>query len=195
MTLWDTRPMSDQPLDLSRTWTEDEYLALGETDVRDELIDWKIVVSPPPSRPHQIVSSNLWCALRSGARAAGLRSFEAIGVRLRPGTIVVPDIVIGKLRLELGPADAADVVLVAEVTSPSNASYDRGPKKAKYESAGIPWYLLVEPDRQSYHGVALHLHRLDGRRYVEHASARYGEQLVTGEPFLINVDTVGLLEP
>lgn len=195
MTLWDTRPMSDQPLDLSRTWTESEYLALGELDIRTELIDGKIVVSPPPDNPHQAISLNLTIALKSGARAVGLRALEAIGVRLRPGTIVVPDIVIGKLSLELGATDAADVVLVAEVTSPSNAAYDRGPKKAKYESAGIPWYLLVEPDRSSYHGVALHLYRLDGRRYVEHISARYGEPLVSGEPFLINVDTAGLLEP
>ena len=83
--------MSRQPLDLSRTWTDAEYLTLGETDVRTELVDGKIVVS--------------------------------------------------------------------------------------------------------YQAVALHLFRLDGRRYVEHASARYGRRLVSAEPFPINVDTTELLEP
>src|SRR3954454_6842534 len=121
MTLWDTRPMSDQPLDLSRTWTEAEYLALGELDIRTELIDGKIVVSPPPNRPHQTIAFCLMTVLRPAARSVGLSSYFASDLRLYSGTIVAPDIIIGKIGLELG---AADVVLVAEVTSPSNAPYD-----------------------------------------------------------------------
>jgi hypothetical protein len=45
-----------------------------------------------------------------------------------------------------------------------------------------------------YEAVALHLFRLDGRRYVEHASAQYGQRLVSAEPFPINIDTTELLE-
>ena len=187
--------MNDQPLDLSRTWTEAEYLALGELEIRTELVDGKILVSPSPTRFHRAISLTLVFALRSAARAAGLRSFETIDVRLGPGTIVAPDIVIGKIGLELGVADAADVILVAEVTSPSNASYDRGAKKARYASARVPWYLLVEPDMPGYQTVALRLFRLNGARYVEHASSRHGRRLVSADPFPINVDTTELLEP
>jgi len=153
------------------------------------------VVSPTPNRPHQTIAFCLMTALKPAAQAAGLSSYYASDLRLYSGTIVAPDIIIGKIGLELGVAEAADAVLVAEVTSPSNASYDRGPKRAKYETAGVPWYLLVEPDRSSYQGVALHLFRLDGRRYVEHASAQYGQHLVSAEPFPINVDTTELLKP
>jgi Uma2 family endonuclease len=193
MTLWDTRPMSHQPLDLAKTWTEAEYLALGETDVRDELIDWKIVVSPTPNRPHQTISFNLMCALRPGARAVGLSSFEAIDVRLRPGTIVAPDIVIGKLDVTRGIADAADVIMAVEVTSPGNKATDRGPKKARYAGAGIPWYLIAEPDMSDYQSVCLQLFRLDGGRFVEHAVAGHGQTLISTEPFAIAIDTSELL--
>jgi Uma2 family endonuclease len=185
--------MSDQPLDLSRTWTEAEYLALGETDVRDELIDWKIVVSPTPNRPHQAIAYYLMTCLEPVAWTTGLNSFLDSDVRLRPGTIVAPDIVIGKLSWKPGVADAADVILVAEVTSPSNGSFDRGLKKTRYASAGIPWYLLVEPDMSDYHGVALRLFRLDSVKYVEHAFARYGQSLVSDEPFPIDIDTRRLI--
>jgi len=61
--------MSDQQLDLSRTWTEDEYLALGELDIRTELIDGQIVVSPTPNRAHQTIAVCLLAALKPAARA------------------------------------------------------------------------------------------------------------------------------
>jgi Uma2 family endonuclease len=187
--------MTDQPLDLSRTWTEDEYLALGELDIRTELIDWKIAVSPTPNRPHQGIAYYLMTSLEPVAWAAGLSSFLDSDVRLHPGTIVAPDIVIGKLNWKPGVADAADVILVAEVTSPSNQSVDRGSKNAQYASAGIPWYLLVEPDMSDYYGVALRLFRLDGAQYVEHAYARQGQSLVSDEPFPIDIDTRRLIRP
>jgi Uma2 family endonuclease len=195
MTLWDTRPMSDQPLDLTRTWTEDEYLALGELDIRTELIDWKIVVSPKPNRPHQGIAFYLLTALNPVARAAGYKSFLDVDVRLRPGDIVAPDIAIGTLPWEPGVAEATDVILVAEVTSPSNHSSDRRTKKKQYESARIPFYLLVEPDMSDYRAVALHLFRLDGTHYVEHAFARHGQSLMSDEPFPIDVDTRRLIRP
>ncbi|MFF5295996.1 Uma2 family endonuclease [Paractinoplanes globisporus] len=187
--------MSKQPLDLSRTWTEAEYLALGETDDRYELIDGKVTVSPSATRPHNVIATNLIFFLRPAAREAGLGTFYTNDLRLRPGTIVCPDIVFGKLTMEAGVGDAADAVLVVEVTSPSNFRWDRGPKREMYAAARIPWYLLAEPDMSDLSSVSLRLLRRDGRRYVEHATAAWGETMVSSEPFPISVDTTLLLEP
>ncbi|WP_433384156.1 Uma2 family endonuclease [Actinoplanes sp. CA-142083] len=195
MTVWETLPMSAQPLDLSRTWTEAEYLALGELDIRTELVDWKIQVSPSPSLPHQNISRYLANFLEPAARAAGLAVFEAVDTRIGPGTIVCPDVVIGKLRWGKGVNDAADVILVAEVTSPSNAAWDRRGKMRRYAAAKIPWYLLVEPEPPELLSVRLRLHRLAGARYVEHAVARAGHVLRSDEPFPIAIETDRLIRP
>ena len=195
MTIWETLPMSEQPLDLSRTWTEAEYLALGELDIRTELVDWKIQVSPSPSLAHQNISRYLANFLEPATHAAGLTLVEAVDTRIGPGTIVCPDVVVGKLRWQPGITDAADAILVAEVTSPSNAAWDRRGKMRRYAAARIPWYLVVEPERPELRAVTLHLHRLDGGRYVEHAVARPGQVLRSDEPFPIAIDTDRLIRP
>ncbi|WP_433291610.1 Uma2 family endonuclease [Actinoplanes sp. CA-030573] len=187
--------MSEQSLDLSRSWTEAEYLALGELDVRTELVDGKIQVSPSPSRPHQGISRHLANLLEPAAFAAGLTLFEAVDVRIGPGTIVCPDVLVEKLSWASGVAEAADVTLVAEVTSPSNARWDREEKKERYAAAGIPWHLLVEPERRELRSVTLRLHRLDGARYVEHAVAGPGRTLRSDDPFPIAIRTDRLVRP
>jgi Uma2 family endonuclease len=195
MTLWDTRPMSDQPLDLSRKWTEDEYLALGELDIRTELVDGKILVSPSPSNPHQNISRYLANALESVAWTVGLMVCEGVDTRIGPGTILCPDVVVGKLRWEKGINDAADVVLVAEVTSPSNANWDRSGKMERYAAARIPWYLLAEPGKTDLRAVSLRLLRLDGTRYRTHAFAVPDEVLTSDEPFPISIHARKLIRP
>ncbi|HEX5205315.1 Uma2 family endonuclease [Paractinoplanes rhizophilus] len=187
--------MREQPLDLSRTWTEAEYLALGALNIRTELVDWKIQVSPSPSNAHQGISRYLANFLEPAARAAGLTIFEAVDTRIGPGTIVCPDVVAGKLRWGKGVNDAADVILVAEVTSPSNAAWDRRGKMRRYAAARIPWYLLAEPELPELLSVTLRLHRLEGARYVEHAVARPGAVLRSDEPFPIAIDTGQLIGP
>src|SRR3954452_2019703 len=94
--------------------------------------------------------------------AAGLTVLEAVDTRIGPGTIVCPDVVVGKLHWGKGINQAADVVLVAEITSPSNSRWDRVHKKQRYARARIPWYRLFEPDQPELLSVSMRLFRRDG---------------------------------
>ncbi|WP_255658191.1 Uma2 family endonuclease [Actinoplanes sp. L3-i22] len=175
-------------------WSEDDYFALGETHQRIELIDGSLWASPAPNRPHQDLSSYIWSALNPAARAVGLRARQAINLRLITGRVVIPDVVVDA-GPRLGVAgEAADTVLVCEITSPSNAATDRLQKRSFYAEAGIPWYLLVEPNFADYESVTLRLLRLDGKAYVEHAVAKTGETLTSDLPFPISIDTEELLD-
>lgn len=168
-------------------WTEEDYFALDESTVRIELLDGSLIVSPAPSGPHQQVARRLANGLESAANASGLCVIEAVNVRLRPGRIAIPDVVVsdddGKTIFE-----ASEVELVAEVVSPGNAAADRVVKMQLYALGGIQWYLLVEVDP-----VELRLFRLDNGYYVEDATARAGETLRLTEPFPLELATANLL--
>jgi Uma2 family endonuclease len=83
-------------------------------------------------------------------------------------------------------AEVTSVRLVCEITS-TNKAADTVRKKRYYAEAGIPWYLIVEPDEP-----ILTLYRLSGRRYVEEATAKPGQILHLTDPVAADLDPAAL---
>jgi Uma2 family endonuclease len=171
-------------------WTEDEYLALGETSYRIELLDGGLIMTPAPTGRHQSISFRLATALLPAADAAGLEVLEAINLRLRADRLAIPDVTVLTSDIDVTVFEAADAALVCEIVSPGSAGADRVVKMQLYAIARIPWYLLVEQDNST---LTLRLHRLDGAHYVEHAVAKTGELLRITEPFRLDLDPASLL--
>lgn len=172
-------------------WTEEDYLALGETKDRVELLDGSLLVSPAPAPGHQTISRRLANALEPAAEAAGLEVYEAINVRLRRGRIPIPDLaIVEPIDPEVAVVDVADVRLVCEIVSPSNPAADRVLKMQLYAEARIPWYLLVERDSDA---VLLQLFKLDKDHYAEFGAGAPGIPLVMTDPVEISLDPARLL--
>ncbi len=180
--------MSMTAFDHGTPWTEDEYLALGETSDRVELLDGSLLVTPGPSVAHQRISIRLAKLLIPAAEAAGLEVLESINLRLQPNRIPIPDLVISRPADDGLTVDPKAVHLVCEITSPRNAAVDRILKMQYYADAGIPWYLLVDPEP-----LTLRLFRLDGDKYTTHAEAVPGVPLSVTDPVEVTIDPATLV--
>lgn len=172
-------------------WTEDDFLELhGERYV--ELLDGSLLVSPLAGRRHQRLSSHLWRTLDDAA-PEGLEVLEAINVRVAPGRILEPDlVVVTNPGLDLAVTEAADVALVVEITSPGSIAADRAIKPPLYAEAGVPHYLRIELHRG---GPTALVFRLHGGRYLQTDRVRPGELTRLTEPIAVTVDLAALAEP
>ncbi|HEY7272758.1 MAG TPA: Uma2 family endonuclease [Actinoplanes sp.] len=119
-----------------------------------------MVLRPRETPRHEQCVSALANALRVGL--TDLRVLSGVAVRLGPGRIALPDLIVaGPVDLDDPVVDANAVRLVCEVVSPTSAVLDRVLKMHGYAAAGIPCYLVAEPDQG-----ALHSHKLRGGTYV-----------------------------
>jgi Uma2 family endonuclease len=170
-------------------WTEEEYLALGETPDRVELFDGSLLVSPAATPRHQKASRRLANLIEPAAEAAGLEVYEAVNVRLRPGRVPIPDLVVVEpIDPDVPVVDAAAVRLICEVVSPGNPATDRVLKMHYCAEAGIPWYLLVEQQPK----LTLRLYRLDGDKYTEAQVGWPGQPIPLTEPIQLDLDPTAL---
>jgi Uma2 family endonuclease len=130
-------------------WVERASLAPG----RYELLNGRVVMTPPASYPHGGVGATLVRAIGNHVEAsASGRVFDASqGFELPSGDTVEPDVTfISHARWIQGPPPEEGRFLrivpdlVVEVLSPATASRDRGEKKAIYERNAVGEYWLVD---------------------------------------------------
>ena len=135
-------------------------------------------MTPSPSFVHQRVSvrlsSAIFVALEDGKRKSG-GECEVVTAPIDlylPGeqSVYQPDLLVvcdpAKIT-DRGVEGAPD--LVVEILSPSTGNRDLTRKRWSYEAAGIPEYLIVDPEGR----VGLLL-RLEDGRYVEAARIEWG---------------------
>ncbi|CAN5150932.1 Uma2 family endonuclease [soil metagenome] len=171
-------------------WTEDDFLALDE-DRSVELLDGSLLVSPLANRGHQRLSSRLWSALDDAA-PEGVEVLKAINVRVPPGRILGPNlVVVTKPGGDLTVTESADVALVVEITSRGNIAADRAIKPPLYAQAGVPHYLRIELHQGRPTALVF---ALRGGSYVEVDRAPPGELLRLTTSIAVTLDLAALAE-
>lgn len=167
-------------------WTEQDYLALPESLSRIELLDGALLVSPAPAGQHQRVVRRISFALEDAA-PDGVEVLDAINVRVGPGRILIPDVVVLRTAgLDKTVYESADVLMVVEVASPLRPGIDRVTKPAAYGRAGIPHYLLVESDGGIVSATAYAL--TPAGVYGEAARSDPGGVVELRQPFPLRID-------
>jgi Uma2 family endonuclease len=179
------------PTDLKLT-TED-YELFPDDGRRHELIDGEHVVTPSPTVSHQLVSGNLFEALRNAVRAlgTGVVMYAPMDVILSHHDVVQPDllyvssersgIMTDRLR---GAPD-----LAVEILSPSSRRTDELLKRHVYERHGVLELWIVDPDIE-----VVRVYRNEGERFARpvELSAERGDTLTTALLPPLQVEVAGL---
>jgi Uma2 family endonuclease len=166
-----------------RVLTVDDMENMPDDEFRYELDDGVLIVSPAPSRLHQLAVTRLATILSANC-PSGLVVLAGVGVNITRFQHRVPDVaVVG--------ADTIDTVfeespplLVVEVASPRTRLYDRNRKKDIYQSFGIPSYWIIEPDRKR---PELTVFELRDGQYAEVAHVTGDEEFPAERPFRITI--------
>lgn len=113
---------------------------------RYEVINGTLVVTPAPFMPHHQRAQAVGLALLDAAPSGVEVMLTGLGVQIGED-LLIPDVVVYAAGDYQRNLPVAAVLLVVEVTSPSNRSNDTVLKLDRYARAGIPHYWIVDPDR------------------------------------------------
>ncbi|UNT01210.1 Uma2 family endonuclease [Streptomyces tubbatahanensis] len=156
---------------------------------RVELIEGEIHLVPPANGNHEEVVSEISGQVRDHRKDLG--RYTGIGLTLTgdaPVGRVEPDLVLapkGSFDDDVRWHDPAPVLLVGEVTSPSTAAKDRGPKARGFARAGIPCYLLIDREAEE---VRVHTDP-EGEKYTQIAIVPLGKTIALPDPLGFELDT------
>lgn len=152
--------------------TFEEYLETPETNLRQEVIDGVIVMSPSPSYGHQFLLGDLYHLIREFAARRDLGMVimapADLLIRKKPKLRVrQPDLMfIARGRTSRETLEKVHVLEIApdlavEILSPSNTAALWSEKLADYASIRVPELWLVEPETRS-----VEVHTLAEGRYA-----------------------------
>jgi Uma2 family endonuclease len=157
----------------SEPWcTQEEFavFVMAHENDRDryELLNGRIVMTPPPAWPHSEVTVRVGRIVANFVIEHGMGRVLGDGsIQLPSGDTPGPDTMYFSTETwrnagphQRGKIPSAIPDLVVEVLSDSTSSYDRGEKKAIYERNGVREYWIVDPVKPR-----IARFNLDGSRY------------------------------
>jgi Uma2 family endonuclease len=131
-------------------FTADMVRALPDDGNRYEVVYGELLVTPAPRPWHEIVQVRLLFELELYLRAhpVGQVLGSRADISWSPDTLVSPDVFVVPLEQArtLDWTAMQDLLLVAEILSPSSARFDRFVKRKRYQEAGVPVYWIIDPD-------------------------------------------------
>lgn len=155
---------------------------------RVEIIEGNIKVFPAPDTGHGVTASALYDAIHAAAPRDFLLVQNVEMTLPETGQLYIPDLLAAP-RTSLVPSRprvTADVaVLVAEITSPSNAQTDRVMKLRGYARSHVPAYLLIDREEE----IASLFTDPQSGIYQQTLRAPFGGKLSLPEPFSGEIDT------
>lgn len=163
-------------------WTVDDLDGLPDDELRYELVDGALLVSPPPPNPHNVAANELAFLLHAALDSSwqiltpGSIQFDARNVR-EPDLLVVR-----RDGARAAYARPQDVLLAVEVMSPSSVTNDRLSKPALYAAGGIPHYWRLEREAEP----VLITHQLAGDAYRE--TGRFTRAVSIDEPVALRFE-------
>jgi Uma2 family endonuclease len=136
--------------ELLTRYTYDDY-AKWSGEGRWELIDGFLQpMSPAPNFVHQLVCSHLVVLLNAAFKGySDIRVQLPIDLVLDERNVLQPDVSVFCVPVNELQKITTLPHLVIEVLSPSTLDRDRVVKRGYYRQAGIPFYLMVDPDEQT----------------------------------------------
>ncbi|GIH09099.1 hypothetical protein Rhe02_71660 [Rhizocola hellebori] len=166
--------------------TFEDLLYLETPDgYRTELLEGRLVVSPPPFIPHVFAVANLRDHLIRSLPEQ-IRMIEAPGVYITEHNYFIPDLVVvhetAQERYVKGFVPS-DVLLAVEVVSPSSSSYDHVLKRHAYAKAGIAHYWILDPKPKT-----VRILKLEDESYVDCELVSHGQVWMSEEPFGVMID-------
>jgi Uma2 family endonuclease len=170
----------------------------GDDYRHDEIIEGLLIVSPLPTRWHQLASKWLLRGLQDLCDEKGWEADDPAEIelpqnrdRIQPDVVVFRDAKSLPLMDNVMPLD--HVLLVAEIVSPSSIRIDRDVKPIACARAGIPLYLLVD---RFTNPLSVTLYSEPGNEgYATASTVSFGEKLRIPAPFDITLDTSALPLP
>ncbi len=133
--------------------TYEEFLEWGD-GIRAEWVDGEVIVTSPPSTPHQSLMAFIGALLLFFVEAKQLGRIFLPPFQMKlstrpsgrePDLLFISSDKLGNLKHNYldGPAD-----LVVEIVSPESQLRDRGDKFYEYEEAGVREYWILDQNRK-----------------------------------------------
>jgi Uma2 family endonuclease len=133
-------------------YTADMVRALPDDGNRYEVVYGELLVTPAPCLWHQQLVGRLYFALESYLRSwsGGVVLTAPADISWDQDVLLQPDVFVARpdQARSLDWSQVRDLLLVAEVLSPSNPKADRFTKRRRYQEAGVPLYWVVDGDER-----------------------------------------------